>query len=107
MNISDQIIVTLNEMSKRASEIKEKIQNGDFVYRTKYAMLSNRGDGFKLFVAEGSHAEATRLIHTKYAELLGIDVNTVPALNRANVKELDTMDFSHIGDAKQEVILCN
>lgn len=77
----------------------------------KFAMLSNRGDGIKLFVAEGSHEQATELIHKKYGELLGIPASEIarsPRLNPVNVKELDTMDFSHISNGTpQEVIECN
>ena len=77
----------------------------------KFAMLSNRGNGIKLFVAEGTHSEAVHLIHKKYGELLGLtasEISRAPMLNPSNVKELDTMDFSHISnDTPQEVILCN
>lgn len=75
----------------------------------KYAMLSNRGDGFKLFVAEGTHAEAVNLIHKKYGESLGLtasEISRAPMLNPVNVKELDTMDFSHV-TGEQTVIECN
>jgi hypothetical protein len=77
----------------------------------KYAMLSNRGDGFKLFVAEGTHAEAVDLIHKKYGESLGLTPSQIansPRMSNptTNVKELDSMDFSHV-TGEQTVIECN
>lgn len=77
----------------------------------KYAMLSNRGDGFKLFVAEGTHAEAVDLIHKKYGESLGLTASEMargPRMSNptTNVKELDSMDLSHV-TGEQIVIECN
>jgi|JFJP01.1.fsa_nt_gi hypothetical protein len=72
----------------------------------EYAMVSNRGDGIRLFVARGSHSQAVDAIHKRYAEEIGVDGSRAPRTNPNNVKVLDEMDFSFYGGMPQKIIIC-